>query len=149
MPVPRTLFGTTRSIPGPTRGENGWEAELNTLLCQLTDGVDGLATLSGTSIFPYLKSVNTTLTTASTLTPTAPLHKLTGSGGPVTIGGIAVGTKDGQLLTLVGNHATNFVTILATATNVNLLGGDITLEQYEEIQLRWDETSAKWIERIT
>jgi hypothetical protein len=144
MPTPVPLWGTTRQVMGPDQTE-GYEVEGSTLLQMLTKGVDGLSIRPGTVVIPKASSTSTTLAGGATMTPTHPLHKVQGSGGPVTIGGIAAGSTDGQMLCLRGDHASNFVTLQSDGANV-IIQSDITLRQNDIIALRWDSVSAKWVE---
>lgn len=145
MSTPKSLFGSTRLIPGPDRTKD-YEVEGTALLVALAEGVDGTAMKVGTVVVPYHATTSTMLSAGATLTQTHPLHKVQGNAGAVTIAGIAPGSKNGQVLSLRGDHASNFVTIQDDAANVKLIGGDITLRQYESIDLRWDSTPAKWVE---
>lgn len=143
MPTPKTLLGTPCLVP-QAPGEDGYAAEGNFILCKLIDAANGLGSLLNTVIVPLLSGTSTTLTAGGTLTPTHPLHKINGSPGAVTIAAIAAGATDGQLLTIQGGA--NAVTIQANATGVQL-ESDIVLAQYHELNLRWDSTLAKWVER--
>lgn len=146
MSYPKTAFGNTYNVP--EADDNNVGPDATAILDDLLDVSDGLGFITGSGIIiPYRKSTTSTLAAAATMTPTHPAHKVQGSGGPVTLSGttaIADGQKDGQLLTLQGDHATNTVSIL-NGSNVRLRG-DITLGQYEAIDLRWDAAVGDWIE---
>lgn len=146
MSTPKTLYGATRLVPGPDRTKD-YEVEGNTILCQLIDGLEGISTKIGTVIVPSYSSHSDTLAGGATLAIVNPIHLIKGNAGPQTIAGLSVGLKNGQLLTLVGDDATNKITILSTAANIQLTRGDITLEQYECLYLAWNSTAAKWIEQ--
>lgn len=146
MSVQKDLYGTTRTIP--VTNDTVWGDETTAVLEDLVDGVeDTTAQLVSTQCVARSTSTTTTIAAAGTLTPTYRVHKVSGSGAAVTLSAttaIADGEKDGQLLTLMGNHATYTVTILDGANTQ--LNGNVTLEQYETIELRWDTTLSAWQE---
>lgn len=144
--IDKSLWGVTRHIPETE--EEGWDADVTGLLSSLTDGLDGLSLLSGGVVFLRQATVSATYGAAGTVSPTSPAMRIAGAAAPVTLSAvtaIADGAAEGQLLTLIGNHATRVVTILDGA-NVNLAAGDITLKQGDSITFRWDATAGEWLE---
>jgi hypothetical protein len=102
---------------------------------------DGAATPDRLTSFVALSP----LSASSTITPSKVFVGIEGSGGPVTLTAatqIAAGTRVGQLLTLVGTHATNSVT-LVNGNGVRLCGaaGNVTVKQGGSAPtFRWDGT---------
>lgn len=95
-----------------------------------------------------LKGTTSILAAGGTITPAAPLHRIHGTPGSVTISltnAIADGDFDGQLLTLVGDHATSLVTIKDGA-NVELNGAPyIIFALGVTAQFRWDDDRGLWV----
>jgi hypothetical protein len=147
----KTLWGSVRRIPD-TPGEDGWASDVSGLLDDFVDHAEATSFLGGDgSVLEYWQaaaSVNT-LAAGATLTPGNRVHRLQGDGGPVTLSAvtaIADGEKDGQILTLLGGHASDTVEILDGAS-VTLGGGSaITLTLGEALHLRWDDDSGSWFE---
>jgi len=146
MTYSKGLFGQNYDVP--EAGDNNVGPAATAILDDLMDAADGgFGRTPGLVIIPRLPSTTTSLAASATLTRTHPVHKVSGSGGPVTLNAttaIANGTVDGELLILQGDHATNTVTIQNNA-NVRLRG-DITLRQYETLELRWDTAIGDWVE---
>lgn len=146
MSYNKTLFGNTVSVP--EAGNSGVGPAATAILDDCIDGVDQSFTMVSGVVLPRRQSTTSVLAGAATLTQTHPLHRVSGSGGAVTLSGttaIANGTIDGQWLILVGDHATNTVTI-QNGANVQLTGGDVTLNQFEAITLEWNSTQGDWQE---
>lgn len=148
MSYDKTFWGTTRKVPDRAH-EDGWDSVMTGVVDDLIDHAEQSSFLSAGGVpVPYLLAASNTLAASATLTRTHPLHKLTGSGGAVTLSAvtaIADGTKDGEVLRLAGAHAVNTVTILNGA-NTDLLVPSITLGLGDELELRWDATSSNWIQ---
>jgi hypothetical protein len=144
MSMNETLYGASQTLPGPGEDETYDAAAATAALSLLCKGVDGVSTKVGNVVFPKLRSTASTLANGATLTPTYPLHKVTGDSGGSTLAGIASGSTDGQILVVY--CALNTVTIQENATNVTLVNGDVTISQYEAILFRWDSSASKWIE---
>lgn len=147
MSYNKTLFGNTVSVPESGNPSVGVAA--TAILDDLIDQADASSTLliSGV-VVPKRASTTTSLAAAATLTQTHPVHRVSGSGAAVTLSGttsIADGVVDGQILKLVGNHATNTVTI-QNGSNVQLTRGDITLAQFDSLTLAWNSTQGDWTE---
>jgi len=144
MSITKTINGTDYEIP--ERKEKRWGAQGTAYLSALGDAVALL--LGGPSGSPVLAfSVATnTLAASASLTATKPIHRLTGSGGPISLDGVTpiVAGVQGQILILTGAHATDFVTILDSGT-VDL-NGDVTLELGRSIFLIYNSTRAVWEE---
>lgn len=144
--IPKTLFNVARQVP-ETR-EQDWGDQVTGILDDLIDGAEAALTRDGSgNLLPKAPSASNTLASLATLTPTAAVHKIQGSGGAVTLHAttaIADGTADGQLLLLQGAHAANTVTIPA-ASNTNL-NGPCTLGLGETLYLRWDLALSAWYE---
>ena len=146
MSVTKELFETSRLVP--ETNETGWGAEVTGQLCDLLDGADAVLCKDGSSnIYLRLQDASSTLAAAATLTPSRPVHKVGGDGGAVTLNAttaIADGTKDGQVLVLVGTSNTNTVKIIHGA-NVQL-NGNVTLAQHDVLRLVWSDTVGDWVE---
>jgi hypothetical protein len=147
MSIAKNYLGVGRNVP--ETDETDWGAEVTTELVDLLDGCD--EAFCRTAALDFLlrsQPSSSTLAASATLTQTSPTHLVQGTPGAVTLNtttAIADGEFDGQLLTLIGNHATNTVTIEHDAnTNLN---GHITLDQYEVLELRWDNTNSYWVEK--
>lgn len=130
-----------------TTGET-YGAVLTALNRKFTAGIDGVTFRDDDEVvYPSLKSASQVLLAGGTITPSAPLMYVHGSPGTVELDGsqaVEDGSVDGQLLMLVGDHATQFVTILDGA-NVELNGtASVTLQQGATLQLRWNETRSLW-----
>ena len=142
------LWGVNHEVPAT--GETGWGSAVSTFLINKLDGMDGLSfKLTGNAIVFALETVtDSTLAASATLTPTAPAHRVQGSGGAVTLDAttaIADGASPNQLLKLEGAHATNTVTILDGANTD--LNGLVTLALGEAIEIMWDPTRSVWQEQ--
>lgn len=144
----KTMWGTTRRIPD-TPGEDGWASDLTGLLDDLVDLAEGTTYQAGGIVLPFALATTSTMAAGASLTRTHPIHKLVGNGGAVTLDpatAIADGAKDGELLTLVGGHMVNVVTI-PDGANVDLArGASITLLLGDELHLRFDLARGVWNE---
>ena len=143
MSIPKTIFGTTYQIPENNEEPWGFHTSFESAVA---DAIAGWIKI-GSAVVPLYSGASSTLAAAATLTPAAMIHRVQGSGGPVTLSAttpIAAGTVDLQPLFLEGNHATNFVTILDGGT-VDL-NGDITLELGMVMNLFWNASRAVWVE---
>ena len=131
----------------PATKETGWDDNVSILLLSLIDLANGLIAFIGGQSLLLLQSTSTSVVQDGTLSPTHAVHKIQGSGGPVTLGATTAlgnGSRADQMLILQGDHATNTVTILNGA-NVQLRQA-ITLARYENLLLRWDLQTQDWIE---
>lgn len=148
MAVSKDLFDEARLVP--ETDEVDWDNEVTTILSDLLDGADRvLFRDSSLNIGIRLQSATSSLAASATLTPTAPIHKVQGSGGAVTLDtttAIADGEKDGQVLRLVGLSDTNTVSI-EHDSNVQL-NGNVTLRKYEVLVLVWESTNGEWVEHF-
>jgi len=145
MAVSKNLFGTNRNIP--VSRERNWGAQVTSVLSDLISFADAIGFVSSDQGILRLTSAAGALAEGATLTPTKPLHKVAGSGGPVTLDGtqaIASGTVDGQVLVVLGGHQTNTVTIPSSAKVV--LNGSVTLGLLDAILLIYHSSSDIWTE---
>lgn len=148
--IPNYLWGSERQVP--ETDEDGWGGEGTGIVFDLIEGVDTLSARSPAGVIsPRLNhgSSPTSLAGGGTLTKTAALHEVQGTGGPVTLSAvtaIADGTVDGEELVLAGLSDVNTVTILDGA-NV-LIWGTLTLGAGHHIRLRWDTTLGVWVEEF-
>lgn len=93
-------------------------------------------------------SAATNITAASGITPTAPLMRVQGNGGAITVTAnpqIVAGI-DGQVLIVEGNDDTNTVT-LADGTGLHLHSGAFTLGAHDTIVLVYDANQSEWQEQ--
>lgn len=144
MSLPKTLYGSSRSIP--QSGERKWGNTMTQVVADLIDGVDGISLLlaSGVALLK-LESTTTSLAAAATLTPTHPIHRIQSTGGVVILSGttaIADGSVNGQILALHGVSDANAVTIPDGANT--LFNGDIFLGNKHSCVLEWDSTNSAW-----
>lgn len=140
-----TLFGTTRYIPEGK--ERNWDAEMTSLLYDLSLAVNDAIALDGGVGLVKASVTDSAVTAAMTLTQTHSVHRVAGSGGAQSLDGttaIANGSYDEQKLTLVGTHDTNTVTVPDGANTE--LNGPMTLADDEVLKLRWDDTDSQWVE---
>lgn len=147
MSITKTLFDTSRQVP--ENEEEGWGGNVTGQLGDLLDGADRILLKSGSNVLTRSQAASNTLAGGATLTQTAPVHRVQGSGGAVTLSAttpIAAGVKDGQELEIEGDHATNTVTIPGSS-NTTALNGDAVLAKYHVLRLRWHHADGKWIER--
>ena len=147
MTIEKDLYGRTRRIP-ETR-ERPWGNDVTDMLEDMIDGIDGLAFLSGTTLLWRLSAASaSTLANSATLTPTASWHRISGSGGAVTLDSTTaiadISATGGTLLMLTGQSDSNTVTIPDAANTA--LNGDVTLADGESLFLIWDATSSLWRE---
>lgn len=145
MGYSKTLLGNTVTIP--ETGDTNYGANGTAILDDLVDIGDQSFTMISGVVIPYHAATSSVLAAAATLTPANVVHKVSGSGGAVTLSGttaIANGSVNGQVLILQGDHATNTVTI-QNGANVQLRG-EIVLGLYDFLCLRWDTTIGDWIE---
>jgi len=140
--IPTTLFGVTYQLP--ENKEKRWGSTVRSFLIALATALNSMATSVG---IPVLTSATTALAAGTTLTRTAARHRVSGSGGAVTLSvvtAIAAGTTQGEMLRLMGTSDTNTVTILdAAGTRLNgaWIGG-----LGDWLSLTWDSTLALWVE---
>lgn len=143
MSIAKTFLDQARLVP--EKDETGWGPEVTDQLVDLLDGADFVLALDGSSNFLVrLQAATSSLAAGATLTPTKPVHKVVGNPGAVTLGGIAAGAKDGQVLILVGTDDAKPVSLVHAGNLV--LNGDITLGAYDVLRLAWDATGSKWYE---
>ncbi len=145
MPVTKSLFGQSRTIP--VSKERNWGAEVTAWIGDINDAVDQTHSLDGSVARARYSVTDTALAAGATLTPTHNVHRVSGSGGAVTLDGttaFAVGTRSEQVLVLRGTDNTNTVTVPATS-NVEM-NGPVTLGDGNEICFLWDDTDSKWKE---
>lgn len=141
------FLGDTRAVPETDEEEWGGEVT-DQLFDLLTAGNRVFLLLAGGTIVEKEIRAASTLAASATLTQTAPTHEVQGSGGAVTLDTttpITAGEEDGQLLRLVGAHATNTVTIVASGTAAGL-NGNVTLGLHDSIVLAWDADNSTWEE---
>jgi hypothetical protein len=79
------------------------------------------------------------------------VRRVTGNGAAVTASttpfGAGGGWSDGLVVRLIGQSSTNTVTIVNNdAAKGAILNGDITLGQYDVLELQYDSTADRWIE---
>lgn len=144
MPISVPFLEQTRQIP--QTDEENWGDELTDYLVDLAE-LDALIEFAADVLYPKRTSASSTLASGTTLTPSAPVHLLTGSGGAITLSAstaIADGAADGVELLLAGDHAANFVTLLDAANT--LLNGPCQLRQHEFLYLRWSAAQSAWVE---
>lgn len=98
------------------------------------------------SVRPLMTSTRaspTSVTNATTIAVTAifrQFKRVTGNGGAVTAT-LAAGTRDGQIITLMGCDNTNTVTLTGAGQN-----GDCILALRSVISLFWDNGATEWVE---
>lgn len=142
MAIPKTFLDEARLVP--QRPEKGWGAQVTSLLVDFIDSIEFLLFRVG-SVFGFrAQSETVTLAASATLTATAPVMKVQGTPGAVTLADITAGEKDGQLLEILGLSDVNTVTLLHGG-NVSL-EGDMHFGAHDSLLLRWDDTEAAWIE---
>lgn len=145
MSVTKVLNQQTVTVPQVK--ETGWGEQMTNIAVTTIDMVNGVcAFVNGNSLHVF-GSASVSLTQGGTLTPTNTVMKIQGSGGAVTMSAstsISDGSRADQILILQGDHATNTVTI-TDLSNVRLRQA-VTLQQYENITLRWDAVVQDWIE---
>jgi len=144
--ITKTLFDTARQVP--ENEEEGWGPPVTGQLGDLLDGADKVLMKSGINILMRESVASNTLAAAATLTQTAMVHRVQGSGGAVTLSAttpIAAGVKDGQKMKLQGAHATNTVTVPGSS-DTTFLNGDVVLGLHHKIELEWDSAAGKWLE---
>lgn len=147
MSTAQDLWGTTRQVP--VTDEINWGGEVSAQLLALLLGMDETTfQIASGSVVQIAQSADSTLAAGATLTQTAAVHLVQGSGGAVTLDGtsaIADGEADGALLRLEGAHATNTVTILDGAnTSMN---GLVELALGDAISFRWSDALSVWQEQ--
>lgn len=144
MSITKTLFGTSRTIP--ERKETSWGAQVTGILDDLIDGVEAAVGLSGSTFFVKWLVATSSLAAAASLTATATIHRVQGDSAARTLDTTTpiVAGSNGQLLILMGAHATNTITIEDSGT-VDL-NGDITLGLGEVLGLIYNTTRSKWEE---
>lgn len=148
MPSDKNLYGETR--PVPLDDERGWGNTVTGILSDSIDGLDGISFLleSGVVLF-YLEPTQTTLASSATLTVTHPIHLVqSNSGFSVTLDGataIADGTKNGQILILVGVGTGPNQVIVPDSANT-LLNGEAILSNSVALVLVWDGLRSAWQE---
>jgi len=147
MTVSKTLYTTAYSVP--ENDEKSWGSDMTGWIEKANDGLDDTTALlaSGNVVPKTTYATAATMAADSTLTQTHGTHKISGTPGAVTLStttAITDGTVDGQRLQIVGNHATNTVTINDNS-NVQLKG-NVTLALHDSITLEWDETLDDWRE---
>jgi len=143
MSISKSLFDQTRLVP--ETDETGWGSEVTEQLVDLLDCANSIHHVDGSdNIHVRYPPTTSSLAAGATLTPTAPCHRVAGTPGAVTLAGIASGSKDGQLLVLLGSHAVNTVSLTYSATL--LLNGDITLASGDVLRLIWDNSNTRWVE---
>lgn len=142
MAITKTFLDESRIVP--ERPERGWGSQVTALLVDFIASIGAFVFRLG-AIFGFkADSASISLADAATLTPTAPVMKVEGTPGAVTLADIAAGMKDGQLLEIIGLSDTNTVTIL-DGGNASL-NGDCHLGLHDSLLLRWDEAEAVWID---
>ena len=145
MSITKSLYGITRIIP--ETDEKGWGSEVTGTLDDLIDGVNGMSMISTGNTVEVENSTPTTLSNGGILTPVNRVHRVQGNGGPVSLDGTTAFTDGsrGQMLTLIGDHATNTVTINHGANTQ--MNGPITLGLSDSIEFRWSTTVNDWEEQ--
>jgi len=129
----------------PDLNDVGYGIPMNELWIALTENANATTFQEGVVVNIKREPTNTSLANGATLTPTHPVHVISGDYQPVTLNAalaIALGSKVGQELRLIGGSASNVVTILHNANTE--MNGDITLELSEVLDLYWNGTN--WIE---
>lgn len=119
----------------------------------LQEAVDFLAldkypVIQGNSTSPKLLTAGTALT----FTARNPAVKsyIAGSGGPVVVTAnpqIQAGSREGQLLLLVGTDDTNTVTY-STGTGLLLDSATVVLGDDDQLWLSWDQTASLWKQAV-
>jgi hypothetical protein len=145
MAISVPLYGTTRFVP--ETDETDWGSEVTTQLVDVETAVDTFVHRTAGNLFLHLNPGSLSLAAAATITPTKPVHRVSGTPGAVTLSAsnaIADGSQDGQLLTLIGSSDVNTVTIL-DAANTNL-NGPITLLNCHALELYWSSPDSVWHE---
>lgn len=147
MGFTQTFFGSDRLVP-QTKDRN-WGPAVTGILKDAMTYLEDLGFLASSRAMVAFSGTDSSLAADATLSPATPVHLVQGSGGPITLSvttAISAGAKDGQILALIGAHASNFVTVPDGAGTD--LQGSITLELGHAILLRWNATRSLW-EEIT
>jgi len=142
MAISKTFLDVARVVP--QRPEKGWGAQITSLLVDFIDSIGFFVYRVGSIFGLKAESETSTLASLATLTATAPVMKVQGTPGAITLAGITAGEKDGQLLEIIGLSDANTVTLLH-AGNVSL-NGDMVFGLRDSLFLRWDEAQIAWID---
>lgn len=135
------FLGQTRIVP--ESGEDDWGDEVSEQLIDLLTVGDFFFFRASGNLGFRLTSATQVLAGGGTITPSAPVMKLSAA-SPITVGTITDGSIDGQILILMGLSDTNTVR-LNHGSNCQLKG-DVILGLYDTIKLRWDQTIGDWID---
>lgn len=137
----------------PTSGQpGGWGSAVSSLILHIIDLLNSWF-ISTNKVRHKYPVATATLASGATLSPgsVSSIARVSGSGGPVTLNAttaIADGEEDGQLLILVGTHATNTVTVNDAANtdlgaNRTLALGSVLALLYNDSRSLWEEMSWK------
>lgn len=149
MPLDKTLYDRTEHIP--QESEEEWAGSGTQVLADLVDGLEGSTGKAG-AVMGLPKRRGTSLAVAAGATipsvggaVTSPMYLVTGSGGPVTLGAIAIanGSYDGQEVVIQGTSANTVTINNGSNTSQN---GHVTLDVGEAICFRWSAAGAVWEE---
>lgn len=145
--ITKSRLGTTTEVP--IVDATGWGEEVTAQLCDVLDSTNQTTFWNSgvTVIGVKLMGIATSLANGGTLTPTHPVHLVSGVAGSVVLSSVtsvADGQVDGQLLILIGNSAGTAVT-LQNGSNV-ALNGHCSLFEHEVLRLRWNLTKSTWQE---
>ena len=142
MGIPKTLYGTPRTVP--VDPETGW-GEMTQVEVDEIDTLEGNFVKSGTEYIPKSKITSVTVNANDTLSPSVPKLRLNGASAGVSLSvttAISNGATNGQQLRLEGGA--NSV-IVPTGANTQL-NGPCILAQFEHLDLEWNSTQADWLE---
>lgn len=147
MAVSVPYRGVTYLVP-ETDEEDWGDQGTSQLVALLTAGDETeFTSIAGDVVAKTITGADLSIAAGGTITWTGNHHKVTGSGGPVTVDGttgISAGESDRQKLRLVGGDDTNTVT-LNFAGNV-IVNGAVVLGAGHVIDFEWDLSVTEWIE---
>lgn len=145
MAIEQDLYGTSYQVP--QNKEKKWGSVVTAILLKMMQTLDSMSFLVGTSAFLVMPSISQALAAGATLSQSSCRHRISGSGGAVTLSAvtaIADGVADGILLQLCGTNDTNTVTVLDGANT--RLNGNWTGGLGDTILLEWDAADSNWWE---
>ena len=143
------VFGT--NVAGATSVTSGWGSVYMDGSLQVHSNLHVSGTLSSTNLMQVTRQGLTQngqlLGGGATIQPASSYVRISGVGGPVTLGTpqIAAGTP-GQLLTLQGISTPNKVTLINGNGLRTMLEQPFSLGEYDTIQFIYDDISGVWVE---
>jgi hypothetical protein len=139
------LFGTNRTVPA--NNERNWGSQVSQILLDIIEWADDIGNLVSANGHIIFQPTASSFAASATLTPVTLMHRVQGTSAAVTLDAttaIADGSKDAQILVLMGAHAVNSVKINDGANTD--LNGSVTLALGDTIALLWDSGNSTWTE---